>query len=952
MLRWLSKSGSKESQPSSPTEPVATLADRVKALQEDSTSMNTTPKLKRPGSVEKLPASSIISVYGSPQQLVSRTPSKKLSESEMKEKVAASAERIAQMKARNKPRSASNSREANGRGAAVESEKAKEVKSSPIEVPEEVATGEGIEEPDKEGAPDVAAAASDAKAAASADAAVAKAIADIEMAEETKAAAEAKEAAKVADVAKAAEKAEAAKVARALAREKAKADEEAQKERAMTSKMKAMSGDELIAMHLEDRLGADRTWGTERLERVTSALRDNETKSSALASETDAKREEREKQIAILDERHAGFEKAVALNSTLYDQTTKMSSEIVAAAQLVNDGLEDRKTVCCRVDNEIEESQERLLEQAKVCQQLQTDLTIFNTTTAPTIAKSGVELMKLTSEASAKTRSLQIWNDHLEIIRGELRELKSLTDDSVSLDAKASRLDETRAQLAEVQERINKDEADLAERTQAEKDLTEIDHAAELEAANVRRSLCSDSSAVGMLMELQAATIELDLDPQSGSTLPITQGKLFGETRIFLEERKEISSQCKADLDQKIAAHDQSVDYARDERAKQMKMYTAERAAIEIAHEQRKRFLDDKQRQLEVEQKEVDKARCELLDRQYKMEMLKKEITEAEAIAALRSKALQAAEKAKQYKQSAITKFILKSKLRAASINAKLQAEREVQVQQQGYVTALVKKQAIERDLAAKAKADEDSHTRDGARHPCLAAPIGARGQALIKENNEKHKGYITKLQDTGTEVSEDLGREKAELAMTLKESAQSEAMVKEQHSALQHTMTKLSDYMANLFHNLPSNPASPRSALLSSPIGNAATLSPLPLDSATSPLRRSRKQLFDESPIASPHRIDAVVLSENVAPEPVSALPSKEALSTPYAAAHKYLAQREEEVQSDEIRSGKDALEKISQQILSEQNHPLFNPDLKVAPDSGGWFRSSTTVMAQSAEE
>lgn len=180
------------------------------------------------------------------------------------------------------------------------------------------------------------------------------------------------------------------------------------------------------------------------------------------------------------------------------------------------------------------------------------------------------------------------------------------------------------------------------------------------------------------------------------------------------------------------------------------------------------------------------------------------------------------------------------------------------------------------------------------------------------------------------------LSQEEEELAVAVKKAAREEALLTEQHSAIAHALAKLSDYIGNITLNLPSNPSSPRASLI------AAVSAVTP--STGTPDGKSRKQLFAEVGGESPVRIDGLTLES---PDQMSALPSKEVLSTPYAAAHKYLARHESSnLDLDTVKTSSSAdLEKISQQILSEQNHPLFNPDLKVGEQGRGWFGRSSKI-------
>ena len=58
--------------------------------------------------------------------------------------------------------------------------------------------------------------------------------------------------------------------------------------------------------------------------------------------------------------------------------------------------------------------------------------------------------------------------------------------------------------------------------------------------------------------------------------------------------------------------------------------------------------------------------------------------------------------------------------------------------------------------------------------------------------------------------------------------------------------------------------------------------------------------------------------------------------LTTPYAAAHKYLAKAE----GDAGNATSTDVERMTSEIMAEQNNPMYNPDLTTSkPRQGSWF-------------
>ena len=219
---------------------------------------------------------------------------------------------------------------------------------------------------------------------------------------------------------------------------------------------------------------------------------------------------------------------------------------------------------------------------------------------------------------------------------------------------------------------------------------------------------------------------------------------------------------------------------------------------------------------------------------------------------------------------------------------------------------------------------------------PDLArAPIGARGRHVVGWNNTLHGTWIAELMSKREVAKSSLAREKEELARALKTYARESTLLGEHHIALAHARTKLTDYLENITLNLPSNPASPNAKLLlPSP---TAPSTPPPAGQARSPRAASSSAVRGSLSVTSsaggvmskpPHGFAAlggVLAGGEPPPSPVgvearasellsaelvttasAALPSAEVLSTPYEAAHKYLARHER------VRQASDELELV----------------------------------------
>ena len=708
-------------------------------------------------------------------------------------------------------------------------------------------------------------------------------------------------------------------------RKEAEANAEAKR-----SKLASMSEEELIAMHLEDKITADRQWSQGQLQTARAGLQANEDEMKQLDTKMAEDKEVHSRKASDLEEQRTSMTTVLSGNVTLHQQCTALADEIASAGQMFLAGLEDKKTIRARVETELAEAVDRLGAQQERSGAVLSELTRFTSETAPVIAKKAVELMRLSSDAAAKMCSLEAFKKTLADLTSQLEVLEEQVADTADIDSKSVRAELTASEISFLKERIAADDADIAGRILAERDLDEADRLEDASHAKTRRALVSDVEGTKMLIELEKAALQESTSMDEASMTP-THKRLREQTNNVLQGRKAKSDDALKELNEAVEQHDREVASARADREIAMIQMRAERVAIEIAHEQRKRFLEERERQHEVEVREIDKGRSALLDRQHAIDMLKMEIKEAEAGVAKREKLAVAAAKLRDDKDAALKQMKLDSKTRENAIAVRLSCEREVEARQKEYTTQIKKRLKMESEVDSHA--EKVNMSSEGGASAVLQAPIGKRSLGVVHANNDVQSEWIADLKQQLAECESEVNRNEMQLLSSQKAFTRSRSLLTEQHTAMVASLSKLADYESNLHANLPSNPASPRSvsnSLKSTPVKRASLMSP-------------RKELFrDDS-------TDVVTPSQ-------TSLPTKEVLSTPYAAAHKYLADAESalppspppevvEPVGTPTRKPEQMLEKISQQILSEQNHPLYNPDLKL-DRARSWARPSSMFI------
>ena len=173
---------------------------------------------------------------------------------------------------------------------------------------------------------------------------------------------------------------------------------------------------------------------------------------------------------------------------------------------------------------------------------------------------------------------------------------------------------------------------------------------------------------------------------------------------------------------------------------------------------------------------------------------------------------------------------------------------------------------------------------------PAASAPLGSRGDAAVRANNDaltKWVEALTRRLDaslaTRTLTTTALADEQDRIASAT-------ALLKQQHTAIQHTLTKLVDYDSSLaaavLRRPPSPSTTPSKEVATTPYAGAHVyLSPPP------ELLKGGADLTAPSPSRPNGKKGSTFSSQET-----RSTPSVEVANGPYAAAHKYLAKAETE--------------------------------------------------------
>ena len=417
----------------------------------------------------------------------------------------------------------------------------------------------------------------------------------------------------------------------------------------------------------------------------------------------------------------------------------------------------------------------------------------------------------------------------------------------------------------------------LSEWKQREGDIAEEEKLGATAAAVKSDALAEDLAAVRSLLKLHTAYSDAEaseLSEAANDELNITKSQLLTRTLGLLSTQREELLTAQARMEAAAEAQATAVNDARDDLETEKRLIQTQRQALEIAHKQRMTFRDEKQNQLLVEKAEVLKAREILLGEQHSIAMLQNEMAKIQEISLARDKEAQTQYETRDALSANLDGIKAEAQKVSADINLRLEAERSVERSQKKYVDELVKQLKKEQQRVAAAMQtlqvidvpESATHGAAGVLGEYLSRGAGHRGAAAVHETNESHKKWLDDLLEQKQKCERDLAIAKSESEAIEKKAAGELDLLRSQQVAIKHALAKQEDYMANLKARKP--------------ISQAKV--------ATTPLSRARSaRSFSNAHGVSPSSV-------------VSSLPSKEEVSTPYSAAHKYLSEKFTEMGDD----------------------------------------------------
>ena len=665
----------------------------------------------------------------------------------------------------------------------------------------------------------------------------------------------------------------------------------ARQEAALQAKLLKMTKEELENMQLNAKISTDLDVARSAL---TTTQHDLMTTEHDLAEVSEALARERQvgyESIKKLDSVVGAFSTVLKKVSAFDDQCSMLRAEVAALDDMESQRRMDTHGISGRVKEELVAAEARLASQNATLADLQGEVHKAVVEIAAAEKQALSELTTQSSEAAAKKLNLDLAQQRLALLCTEQAKKMEHVDDTRAVMDKRSRVAATSAQVDDIRAKLARDEATIQKAKAHELAVLAESQMVEAQEEAKLRAFGADKDSLRSLAALQDAFLLAELpalEGQADAAGDASMRKLLEETRKLVSERQASTTARKREVETMERLFLEQSAQADEARQATVRQRRAERKAIEVAHAERHRYLCEKVSQLEIEERGLWLANTEHQEQRDCIRMLQHEIELAHAALADRQVDWDAAEELRKQKANELDAMKLSSKIRVSRSRMHIDAELRIQSEQQSYVDSM--KQRLKVELLTIAVDAEGGHEE-------CAPPWGKNGLALTHQNEVAIKAWVAELQEQHAAAESALAVARGALESQEKKASTETQRLTEKCLTQLHEVSKLSQYESSLAARLQSAAPSP------------------PIRSVT--------------PTSTPTKVTKTSTETSFStPQPVIRTPSLEETSmTPYAASHKYLV-----TSMATPSSAIDSLtaRPLSNQLEDEENHPMYNPDLK----------------------
>ena len=570
--------------------------------------------------------------------------------------------------------------------------------------------------------------------------------------------------------------------------------------------------DEQLAMLPEDEQCAHRVVDTLRAERGECAsqivaararLAATEEATTSLSSRRAELSIAHEAELSHLQEVATSIEVVMAYSTRFRLQCGALSDDTVCVASPIGpETMRERRAVGGRVQAELEEARGRLEGQLAVKAEQAEELRRHQAATAPEIARQEKELSWLSAHAAAQARRHRLEARHADSLLAELRTLEASASDEAALEAQASRAAQTADVVASLRAAIAANEAGAAHAAQREEALGERARMAGTGHIAVSRALTQEADTVRTLLDLQELAISEEELPRTAAECEKrfhgTRAELAASSLGLLGDLAGSAKAVLAVIDEQRAEQKRANAQAAAALERERVAARTECAAASVAAEQRRAYLAEKERQLDSEHAEVERGRLARLEREHSLAAIRDDLAAARRVVDARKAAADAAASARDAAVEALRQLRLDSSRAEVAIRERISSEEEVLRAQRRYVTSLEGRAGAEASMIAEAEGLQSAN--GGRLHGAVAeAPIGTRGRALLRANNQKLDAYVAALATRLEETRALRANLESEHAAKQRQIEGERELVAGERAALQLTVAQLESYDASL---------------------------------------------------------------------------------------------------------------------------------------------------------
>jgi len=383
---------------------------------------------------------------------------------------------------------------------------------------------------------------------------------------------------------------------------------------------------------------------------------------------------------------------------TYNEQSEALMVVVEALVRAEAQRLVHREATSGRLQQELDEASDRLVLQTRLMNNLQLEAKEAvggqSLQSEKTLER---EVVNCSSEVAAKSLALSLAKQTLSTLDEEHAKLIELSEDSGAVDQRKERVVTTTAAVEALRAQVAEEEAVIAQMKMTESELEEAGRMAEPAKEARCRSFDADKDSLRSLRTLQERFLARDLYAlESASNVHEESAEVAQERRKLLLEGRQLMSACQALTDQQTskveaeeAAYTSEHAVACEKLEEAKRRVRSERKAVEVAHVERQRYLFDKISQLEIEQKQLWAATCEVNERAACVSVIEGEIEGARRAVELKAAELTVTEGVHRGSADQLEELRAANKQRSAELRLQVDSERRVHIEQQSYVHSL-----------------------------------------------------------------------------------------------------------------------------------------------------------------------------------------------------------------------------------------------------------------------